>query len=487
MSLADAVGIKAFGAYVPRMRLERAAAAAAHGWAFPALRGLAKGARAFTDWDEDSITMGVEAARDAFASRDRSQVDALFLASTTLPFIDRSNAGIASLALDLPQTLRTLDITGSLRAGTSAMLTALGGSNARDTLVVAAEARKTKPASVQELRYGDAAAAVIIGSTDVIAVFRGAASLNADFVDHYRAEGQKHDYVWEERWARDEGYLKLVPATVRRLLADTGLDAGDVDRLIVPVALPGVAEAAARAIGVRAEALAPQLLDECGDAGAAYPILLFARELERAQCGQKIVVVGVGNGCDALLFEATGRIGSCNPRRGVDRAIKRGVQIANYLKFLALRDEIELDWGMRSEFTNKIALTTEYRHSREMLAFIGGRCTQTGTVQFPKSRVSVNCEVHAVDTQVDAPLADAPARVVSFTADWLSYYPNPPFYFGLVQFENGARVSMEFTDVDRALLKIGAPVSMVFRLKELDRRRAYRHYFWKATPLAAEQ
>src|SRR5882724_657931 len=209
MGMADAVGIKAFGAYIPRMRLKRAAAAAAHGWAFPALRGLAKGARAFTDWDEDSITMGVEAARDAFASRDRSQVDALFLASTTLPFVDRSNAGIASLALDLPQTLRTLDITGSLRAGTSALLTALCGSNARDTLVVAAEARKTKPASVQELRYGDAAAAVIVGSKDVIAVFRGAASLNADFVDHYRAEGQKHDYVWEERWARDEGYLKL--------------------------------------------------------------------------------------------------------------------------------------------------------------------------------------------------------------------------------------------------------------------------------------
>src|ERR1700732_1025939 len=168
MGMADAVGIKAFGAYVARMRLERAAAAAAHGWAFPALRGLAKGARDFTDWDEDSITVGVEAARDAFASRDRSPVDALFLASTTLPFIDRSSAGIASLALDLPQTLRTLDITGSLRAGTSAMLTALCTCKPQDTLVLAAEARKTKPASAQELRYGDAAAAVIVGSKDLI-------------------------------------------------------------------------------------------------------------------------------------------------------------------------------------------------------------------------------------------------------------------------------------------------------------------------------
>jgi len=73
MGMADAVGIKSFGAYVPRMRLKRAAAAAAHGWAFPALRGLAKGARAFTDWDEDSITMGVEAARDALRRSQQTQ------------------------------------------------------------------------------------------------------------------------------------------------------------------------------------------------------------------------------------------------------------------------------------------------------------------------------------------------------------------------------------------------------------------------------
>jgi 3-hydroxy-3-methylglutaryl CoA synthase len=485
--MAETVGIKAFGAYLPRMRLKRAAAAAAHGWAFPALKGLAKGTRAFADWDEDSVTMGLEAARDALADRDRSAIDALFLASTTLPFVDRSNAGVVSLALDLPQSLRTLDVTGSLRAGTSALLTALSAGKPRGTLVVASDARKTKPASVQELRYGDAAAAVLVGSEDVVAVFRGAATLNADFVDHYRAEGQKHDYVWEERWIRDEGYMKLVPATVRRLFADTGVTAAAIDRLIVPVALPGVAEGVARTLGVRAEALAPQLVDDCGDAGAAYPLLLLVRELERALPGQKVVLVGFGNGCDALLFEATGRIGTVKPRRGVERAVKRGVEVADYLKFLSVKDEIDLDWGMRTEFTNKIALTTEYRHSREMLAFIGGRCTQTGTVQFPKSRVSVNSEVHAVDTQVDAPLADAPAHVVSFTADWLSYYPNPPFYFGLVQFENGARVSMEFTDVERSLLKIGAPVSMVFRVKELDRRRTYRHYFWKAVPSASEQ
>jgi len=359
MGMADAVGIKSFGAYVPRMRLMRAAAAAAHGWAFPRCAGLQRaraplltGTRTASRWGSRQRGMRSLLVTVRKSMRCCSPRLPCLSATAAMPVLPHSRSTCRR------PCARWIS-TGSLRAGTSAMLTALCTSKPQNTLVIAAEARKTKPASAQELRYGDAAAAVIVGSKDLIAVFRGAASLNADFVDHYRAQGQQHDYVWEERWARDEGYLKLVPAAIRRLCADMGLTAGEIDRLIVPLALPGVAEGVARAIGVRADALVPQLLDECGDAGAAYPILLFAHALEVARPGQKIVVVGFGNGCDALLFEATGHIGSCNPRRGVERAIKRGVEIADYVKFLALRDEIDLDWGMRSEFTNKIALSTE--------------------------------------------------------------------------------------------------------------------------------
>ena len=57
-------GITAVGAYAPRLRLSRAAIAAAHRWMAPALASSAKGERAFCSWDEDAITMAVEAARD---------------------------------------------------------------------------------------------------------------------------------------------------------------------------------------------------------------------------------------------------------------------------------------------------------------------------------------------------------------------------------------------------------------------------------------
>ena len=60
-------GILAFGAYIPWRRLPRKAIADTHGWFNPALKGQAKGERAFCNWDEDRVTMAVEAARDALA------------------------------------------------------------------------------------------------------------------------------------------------------------------------------------------------------------------------------------------------------------------------------------------------------------------------------------------------------------------------------------------------------------------------------------
>ena len=59
------VGIHEFGGYVPLQRLERETIANANAWFNPTLRGLGKGERSICNWDEDSVTMAVEAARDA--------------------------------------------------------------------------------------------------------------------------------------------------------------------------------------------------------------------------------------------------------------------------------------------------------------------------------------------------------------------------------------------------------------------------------------
>ena len=58
-------GIVAYGAYVPLLRLERAAIHASNAWYAPGLKK--SGARSLAAWDEDVITMAVAAARDCLA------------------------------------------------------------------------------------------------------------------------------------------------------------------------------------------------------------------------------------------------------------------------------------------------------------------------------------------------------------------------------------------------------------------------------------
>ena len=91
--------------------------------------------------------------------------------------------------------------------------------------MVAADARKSKAGSTQEMHYGDGAAAMLVGHGEPIARLIASHSETVDFVHQYRMHDRAHDYAWEERWVRDEGYMKIVPRAVSALLAKCGVEA----------------------------------------------------------------------------------------------------------------------------------------------------------------------------------------------------------------------------------------------------------------------
>ena len=118
------------------------------------------------------------------------------------------------------------------------------------------------------------------------------------------------------------------------------------------------------------------------------------------------------------------------------------------------------------------------RYGRDVIGFVGGRDAK-GNVQFP--RAAFPCD--------PTPMAPSHGRtfvwpttsrpIVSVTADRLNFTPDPPFWFGLAQFDNGARVMMEFTDADARGFAVGDRVRMRMRIKSHDSRRGFRTYFWK--------
>ena len=476
--------ILSIGAYVPLMRLQRASIYDANRWFAPGLKGLARGERAIANWDEDVVTMAVEAARNCLADRDTGDVTAVLLASTSAPFADRQNAGIVKEALNLDDAVLTVDIGASQKAGTGALIQALRGGDSGRTLLTASENRRARPASEDEMVNGDAAAALLIGPGDGIARFLGSHSISADFVDHFRTDDAEFDYGWEARWVREEGYAKLSGAAVRGLLDAHGIDGGNIAHFAAGIPAKGAAAALARTVGIPAEAVIDDFAATLGYAGCAQPLLLLAAALEKAKPGDHILVVGFGQGADALLFEATDAVARPSDAVGLSDAIARSRKEDNYLKYLAFAGHLKLELGKRAEFDQKPVLTALYRNRKAVLGLVGGRCTVTGTVQFPKSEISVNQNAPEIGTQEDYPFAHRRARVLTYTADSLTYTPDPPNYYGMVEFEGGGRMLTEFTDADPDSIFVGAPVRMMFRVKARDDRSGFVKYFWKAVPAA---
>jgi len=476
-------GILSFGAYLPRSRLQRSVIASANAWFAPGLKGLAKGERAICNWDEDSITMGVEAARDCLGGFDRGAITQLVLASSTLPFDERQNSGVVANALQLKPALRAMDQAGSQRAGSSALAAALDGAGAAGlTLVVAADARKAKAGSTQEMQYGDGAAAMLVGRGEPLATLLASHSETVDFVHQYRMHDRPHDYAWEERWVRDEGYLKIVPRAVAALLEKAKLDAAAVTHFCLPGTLSRIQAAVAKRCGLPDESVRDNLGAACGDTGVAHPLLLLAAALEDAKPGDRILLAAFGEGCDALLFEVTPAIARAGERRGVKGALSRRREDGNYMRYLSFNGLLDMERGMRAEPDKPTPLTVLYRNRDMVQGLVGGRCRVCGTVQYPRQRYCVNPECNALDSQDDYAFSERSGTLMSYTADALTYSPDPPTYFGMVAFDGGGRMLLDFTEVEAGRIDVGLPVRMVFRIKDQDPLRGFQRYFWKATP-----
>ncbi|MFP4039953.1 MAG: SDR family NAD(P)-dependent oxidoreductase [Desulfosudaceae bacterium] len=480
------IGITSYGAFVPRYRLNRMSIFQTMGWFAPAIMMVAQGERSMCNWDEDSLTMAVAAARDCLKGYDKQQIDGLYLASTSLPFTDRQNAGIVSTALNLSEKIATADFTSSQRSGTSALISAVESVKSKEknsVMVAATDARETKPAYFYEMWYGDGAASVTIGSKDVIAEFKGAFTLSRDFVDHYKGKGRRFDYFWEERWVRDEGYAKIIPEAVSGLFEKTGISGEEVDTFVFPCFFKKDRKKIAQLSGIDPEKVTDSLHDDCGDTGSAHPLLMLARALDDAKPNDLIVVAGFGQGCDALCFRVTKNINKLAPRDGGKGALENKLTIDNYAKFLVFRQLIEPDMGIRAEAPLQTAMTSLYRNRNMLLGLVGGKCGECGTPQFPKAQICVNPHCGAMHSQEDYEFADKPARVKTFTGDMLSVSVDPPNIYGMVEFDNGGRFMADFTDCVIDEVKVGLPVEMVFRRRVVDPERKFSSYFWKARPI----
>src|SRR2546426_5854799 len=107
-------GIATYGVYVPYWRLDRKALAAALG------APSGSGTRSVASYDEDTTSLGVEAARAALRRAPRLAPEALYFATASPAYLDKTNATAIHAALDLAPSAPAFDMAGAPPPGAGA-------------------------------------------------------------------------------------------------------------------------------------------------------------------------------------------------------------------------------------------------------------------------------------------------------------------------------------------------------------------------------
>jgi 3-hydroxy-3-methylglutaryl CoA synthase/uncharacterized OB-fold protein len=453
-------------------------------WLNPA--SLLPGEKAVANYDEDSLTMAVASAIDCLNGFDRQKIDGLYFATTTPPYRERQNAGIITTTLDLRPDTRTCDFSDSIKAGTGALLSAcdaISAGSAKSILVTASDHRLGKAGGYLEEMYGDGAAALLMGDSGVIASLEGSYSLSYDFIDHWRAEGDRYNRNWEDRWIRDEGYGKFISEAISGLLKKYNLSPKDFAKVVYPCLYIRSHADIGRRLGFEPGQIQEHMFTTVGNTGTAYPLMLLVAALEDAKAGDKILVASYGNGADAMFFRVTEEIEKVRDRRGIKRHLASKKDLTSYERLVTCREKLTIDTGGRGEEIPPSPASTLWRHRREVEALVGSRCKRCGTPQYPPQRVCVKPDCGAIDEMEDYSFSGKRGHIVGYTGDSLAFTLNPPQTYGIIDFEGGGRSWFDLTDCDLESLKVGMVVEMSFRRKYHDVARGTYGYFWSATPI----
>ena len=466
-------GIVSYGAYVPTYRLPRDLIG--QEWGTPSLGGE----RAIANYDEDSLTLAVNASVDALGGRDPQQLAGVFFASTTSPYREKQAAVTVATVLDAKSEIRTMDFTDTLRAGTSALLTALDLVQAgQQLLVCSGDSRIGEPDTQQEQNYGDAGGAILIGTENVLAEVVGTYTLSQEFLGTWRTGEQDYLRSFPGGFENKFGYNRFVASAVKGVLDKCNLSAQDITNAAIAGPSQRAMQGALRGLGLDVNSQVQDTFwNTIGDSGTAQPLVLLAAVLERSKPGDLILVAGYGDGGDAAIFRVTDAIAEYQLVRSVYSQIEVKRTMSSYGKYARFRKLMKKDYSTEDQSTPVVLL----RDKNEILPLHGGKCPSCGMIQFPIHRICVECghrdgleEVKLMRT----------GKLFTFTHDYLTQTPDPPTTHAVIDLDGGGRVFVQMTDCESERVAIGMSLELTFR--KYHEGFGIKNYFWKARPISKQ-
>jgi len=299
-------GIIGYGFYLPKYRIKAEEYIKAWG-IFNAPNVIEKSVPAY---DEDSITMGVEAARNGLKwfNIPSKDISAIFFASTSSPYNEKLSSATISYAIGSTPNTFTTDITDTPRAGVNALFSAIDYVKAREgyAIIIASDAPFANPDAVYEHPFGAGAAAFIVGSgNNLLARFESSFCITKETLgERFRRNGEK---FIRDLGLRTISYEPVITELLNGLTKNINCSIEEINYIAIQQPDGRSIYNTLKKQGIHTDVYKDGIVaDKLGDLGVASPFFSMIKFLEKNEKRKRIAMIGYGSGGIAISFITEG-------------------------------------------------------------------------------------------------------------------------------------------------------------------------------------
>ncbi|MEW6456845.1 MAG: hydroxymethylglutaryl-CoA synthase [Acidobacteriota bacterium] len=347
------IGIIGYGSYLPRLRIKTETIAKQWGADPESIqRGLLLYEKTVPNHDEDTITISVEASKNALkrAEIDPKEIGAVYIGSESHPYVVKPSGTVVAEALGITPDVHIADYEFACKAGTEAMFVCYSLVKAgviKYGLAIGSDTSQGAPGDALEYSASAGGSAFIFGANDnkVIAEVVETFSYSTDTPDFWRREYEFYPRHGG-RFTGEPAYFKHIINAGKEIMKKAGLSAKDINYAVFHMPNGKFPQQAGKALGFTMEQIQPGwIVPYMGNTYSGSSPTGLSAILDIAKPGELILIVsfGSGAGSDAFIFRVRERI---NEVRNNCVTVKEMLD----------QNKIYVDYGTYAKLRNKIIM-----------------------------------------------------------------------------------------------------------------------------------
>lgn len=340
------IGIVSYGAYIPRHRIKPSQIA--HAWGKSAdevEKSLGVYEKAVASVDEDAITLSLEAGYRALINGriDPKAIGAITIGSESHPYAVKPSSTVVAGILGMGTDYLAADLEFACKAGTAGiqlMSSLVQSGKTKFCLAIGSDVAQSKPADVLEYTASSAAAAFVLGKTNIIVRLLDFTSYSSDTPDFWRKDTEKFP-SHAGRFTGAPSYFAHILGASEALLKKTKSKPSDFKYVIFHMPNAKFPKEAIKKLGFSPAQMEPGfVVEHIGNPYSASSLVGLAATLDIAKPKDKIFVCsyGSGAGSDAFVFQVTPEIKAY--QKSMKDTVARQIRNKEYIDYSLIAKNI---------------------------------------------------------------------------------------------------------------------------------------------------